>query len=219
MPACYARMTNVSFQTKDFGAACVIQVNRCRWTMRCIEMKEDTDNSLAQKAAAGDRDAFALLLERHYGRIYRIGICITGHAEDAADLAQEICVSLPARLRSYRGQSQFTTWLYRVVVNAAHDWRRRQAVRQRSERDHVEESISVQVHSGADMSQSVWLRQVLGQLSEELRTTVFLVFEEGLRHAEAGEALGVSETTVSWRIHEVRKRLCAQAAEEGQQDE
>ncbi len=182
-------------------------------------MNEDTDSSLAQKAAAGDRDAFALLLERHYDRIYRIGVRITGHADDAADLAQEICVSLPVRLRSYRGQSRFTTWLYRVVVNAAHDSRRRQAVRQRSERIHIEDSTSTHAHSCTDMSQSVWLRQVLDQLSDDLRTIVFLVFEEGLRHAEAGKVLGVSETTVSWRIHKVRKQLRAYAAEEGQCDE
>ncbi len=187
--------------------------------VRCLEMNEDTDNSLAQKAAAGDREAFALLLESHYDRIYRIIVRIMGHADDAADLAQEICISLPTRLRSYRGQSQFTTWLYRVVVNAAHDWRRRQAVRQISERAYVEDSTSADAHTGTDMSQSVWLGQILEQLSDDLRTTVFLVFEEGLRHAEAGEVLGVSETTVSWRIHKVRKLLRAQAAEEGQNDE
>ena len=59
-----------------------------------------------------------------------------------------------------------------------------------------------------------WLRQALGRLPEELRTTVVLVLEEGLRHAEAGEVLGVSESTVSWRMHEVRKRLRALAASE-----
>jgi len=57
-------------------------------------------------------------------------------------------------------------------------------------------------------------RQALGELSEELRTTVFLVLGEGLRHAEAGEVLGISEKTVSWRMHEVRRRLRALAAEE-----
>lgn len=51
------------------------------------------------------------------------------------------------------------------------------------------------------------LRQALGRLSEDLRFTVFLVLEVGMSHAEAGEALGVSEKTVSWQMHEVRERL------------
>ena len=61
---------------------------------------------------------------------------------------------------------------------------------------------------------SSWLRLALGRLSDDLRITVTLVLEEGLRHAEAGAVLGVSEATVSWRMHEVRKRLRALAAEE-----
>ena len=61
---------------------------------------------------------------------------------------------------------------------------------------------------------STWLGQALARLSDDLRVTVVLVLEEGLRHAEAGEVLGVSEAMVSWRMHEVRKRLRALAAQE-----
>ena len=58
------------------------------------------------------------------------------------------------------------------------------------------------------------MRQVLGGLTDDLRVTVALVLEEGLRHAEAAAVLGVAESTVSWRMHEVRKRLRAVAAAE-----
>ena len=57
-----------------------------------------------------------------------------------------------------------------------------------------------------------WLRQALDTLPEDLRTTAILVCDEGLRHAAAGEILGVSEATVSWRMHELRKRLRVMAA-------
>ncbi len=177
-------------------------------------MGDDTDSSLARKAAAGDPKAFAALLERHYDRIYRVGARVLGEADEAADLAQEVCAALPAKLSSFRGDSRFTTWLYRVVVNAAHDALRRKTARQRGERNYAELDSLARAGRGAGMSESVWLRQVLGQLSEELRTTVFLVLGEGLRHAEAGEVLGISENTVSWRMHEVRRRLRALAAEE-----
>ncbi len=177
-------------------------------------MDDNNDSWLARKAATGDPDAFAELLDRHYDRIYRVGARVLGEADAAADLAQEVCVALPTKLASFRGESRFTTWLYRVVVNAAHDALRRRTARQRGERGFAELNSLSRADRGAGMFESIWLREALDQLSEELRTTVFLVLGEGLRHAEAGEVLGISETTVSWRMHEVRKRLRAMAAEE-----
>ena len=64
------------------------------------------------------------------------------------------------------------------------------------------------------MPRALWLRQMLGGLADDLRETVVLVLQEGLRHGEAAEVLGVSESTVSWRMHEVRRRLRALAAAE-----
>ena len=178
-------------------------------------MSHDSDDgTLTRRAAAGDRDAFAALLERHYDRIYRVGCRVLGDPDAAADLAQDVCISLPAKLASWRGESKFTTWLYRVVVNAAHDALRRNAVRLRNERIHAEADALARAGNAARECEASWLRQALGRLPEELRTTVALVLEEGLRHAEAGEVLGVSESTVSWRMHEVRKRLRALAASE-----
>ena len=178
---------------------------------------ERRDGTLARRAAAGDRDAFAALLERHYDRIYRVGARVLGDADEAADLAQDVCVALPGRLASWRGESRFTTWLYRVVVNAARDAIRRKDARRRSERSFAETEALMRVADASRTCEASWLRRALGELPEDLRMTVFLVLEEELRHAEAGEVLGVSESTVSWRMHEVRKRLRALAAggEEG----
>ena len=179
-------------------------------------MDETTDEALARRAAAGEREAFAALLERHYDRVYRIGVRVLGDTDEAADLAQDVCAGLPARLATYRGDSRFTTWLYRVVVNAARDALRRKAARERSERAHAELDALTRAGDPGHEHASAWLARALGRLSAELRATVALVLEEGLRHAEAGAVLGVSEATVSWRMHEVRKRLRAMAAgEEG----
>ena len=174
-------------------------------------MGDDTDGTLARRAAAGDRDAFAALLERHYDRVYRVGARVLGDADAAADLAQDVCVGLPAKLSSYRGGSLFTTWLYRVVVNSARDALRRSAARQRHERMYADVEALVRAGNAARECEASWLREAMGRLPDELRATVVLVLEEGLRHAEAGEVLGVSESTVSWRMHEVRKRLRALA--------
>ena len=170
-------------------------------------MGEHSDERLAKRAAAGDRDAFSALLERHYDRVYRIGVRVLDDADAAADLAQDVCVGLPAKLSSYRGESKFTTWLYRVVVNAARDALRRNASRLRNERSYAEVDALLRTPDPSRTRLLLWLRSALRNLPDELRITVVLVLDEGLRHAEAGEALGVSEATISWRMHEVRKRL------------
>ena len=176
-------------------------------------MTDVDDEILARRAAAGDRSAFSKLLERHYGLIYRVGVRMLGNGAEAEDLAQDVCLGLATRLASYGGQSRFTTWLYRVVVNAARDSMRRDATRRRNEQEFVAQEGLGHRRVGAGGEDSIWLQQVLGRLSPELRATVILVLAEGLRHREAGKILGVSEATVSWRLHQVRKQLRRQAAQ------
>ena len=88
-------------------------------------MSECTDEALVELACAGDREAFSALVERHYDRIYRVGARVLNDAAAAEDLAQEVCIGLVGKLASFRGSSRFSTWLYRVVVNAALDAMRR----------------------------------------------------------------------------------------------
>ena len=125
----------------------------------------------------------------------------------AADLAQDVCVGLTGKLPSYRGESRFTTWLYRVVVNAARDRMRRDGAMRRNEQDFAEVDSMIKAGRAERENEAIRLRRVLGALGADLRATVILVIEEGLRHAEAAEVLGVSESTVSWRMYEVRNRL------------
>ena len=177
-------------------------------------MTDPSDDILAGRAASGDRQAFATRLERHYERIYRLGARVLGDADAAADLAQDVCIGLPRKLASYRADSRFTTWLYRVVVNAARDALRRSATRRRMEAFYTEVDALQQSGDASRHRESAWLRQALGQLPEEMRATVALVIEERLGHAAAGQVLGVAESTVSWRMSEVRKRLRTLAGDE-----
>lgn len=178
-------------------------------------MADTSDNSLAFQAAAGDSEAFAELLERHYDRIYRVSARVLfGESELAADVAQEVCLKLQDKLASFRGDSQFTTWLYRIVVNTAYDALRDKSVRRRIEQNYAETVALSHTNHHSEADDSAWLHMALSQLSEKLRSTVFLVLEEELTHAEAGKVLQIPEKTVSWRMHEVRKQLRAMAASE-----
>ncbi|MEO1536128.1 MAG: RNA polymerase sigma factor [Pseudomonadota bacterium] len=167
-----------------------------------------SDEALARAAAAGDGEAFASLLQRHYDRVFRLAFRLTGAKAEAEDLCQDVCLALPARLGAFRGEARFTTWLYRVVVNAAHDRRRRRATHARA----AEKWGEVEVARRAEVAETAealdWLTAAMRALPEELRDTVALVLDE-VTHAEAAEVLGISKGTVSWRMSEAKKRLRA----------
>ena len=172
------------------------------------------DETLAAAAAAGDRAAFAALVQRHYGRIFGLAFRLTGLRAEAEDLAQDICAALPGKLRSWRGEARFSTWLYRVVVNAVQDQRRRQATRSRASIGWGDWELARQDEMATQGEALDWLTQAMARLGPELRDTVALVLGEELTQAQAGEILGVSEGTIAWRMSEVKKRLRTMAAEE-----
>ena len=172
-----------------------------------------TDEALALAAANGDGAAFALLLERHYDRLFGLCYRLTGQRAEAEDLCQDICAALPAKLAGYKAKSRVTTWLYRVAVNAAHDRRRKAATHARHASGWGDWEISRQAGIAETAEKLDWLTAAMARLGDDLRDTLALVLDD-LSHAEAGEILGVSEGTVSWRMSEVKKRLRAIKAEE-----
>ena len=167
-----------------------------------------SDDTLARAAADGDGKAFALLLERHYDRIFRLAFRFMGRREDAEDLTQDICAALPAKLAQYRGEARVTSWLYRVVFNAAQDLRRRRATQTKAAEDWGAHEPDRRAAQSEAAEAQGWLMQAMRHLPEDLRDTLVLIFDD-LTHAEAAEVLGVSEGTVSWRMSEARKALRA----------
>ena len=171
------------------------------------------DGDLARAAAGGDGAAFALLLERHYDRLFGLCFRLTGARAEAEDLCQDICASLPAKLRGWRGEARVTTWLWRVAVNAAHDRRRRRATFAKASDGWGGWELARQAEIAEGRERADWLVGALARLPGDLRDTMALVLDEAT-HAEAGTVLGVSEGTVSWRVSEAKKRLRAMRAEE-----
>lgn len=172
------------------------------------------DDTLANAAAGGDRAAFAALIARHYDRIFGLAYRLTGSRAEAEDLTQDICAALPVKLRHWRGEARFTTWLYRVVINGVHDLRRRQATRGRASIGWGDWETARQDEIVTSRALHDWLADAMGRLSPELRDTAALVLGEEMTQAEAGAVLGVSEGTIAWRMSEMKKRLRAMAAEE-----
>lgn len=167
----------------------------------------DPDRDLVDRAAGGDRHAFEALLRQHYDRIHRVAWRLTGSRSQAEDIAQDVCCTLVEKIGSFKGESKFTTWLTGIVVNACRDHRRRGLTLLR-----LRERLSVLAGlapppDGRDAYRRSWLASELARLDPLLRDTVVLVVGEDLTHAEAARALGVAESTVSWRMHEARRQL------------
>ncbi|HMO06683.1 MAG TPA: RNA polymerase sigma factor [Paracoccaceae bacterium] len=178
---------------------------------------ETPDETLARAAARGDRAAFAALVGRHYDRIFGLAWRLTGRRDAAEDLAQDICAGLPAKLASFRAEARFTTWLYRVVVNAAEDARRRQATRSRAAEGWGDWEAGRQADIAEERAAQDWLAQAMRCLPPDVQATLALTLGEGLNQAEAAEVLGVAEGTVAWRMSEAKRRLRAQVAEEARE--
>jgi RNA polymerase sigma-70 factor (ECF subfamily) len=172
-----------------------------------LEQREASDADLIGRAKGGDRGAFGTLLERHYDFVYRAAYRWCGKKADAEDIAQEVCVRLGKAIRDYRGGGAFTTWLYAVTMNAARDMMRKRARETvKSEAYGVHALIAGEAAAEADdPAEALWA--AVRKLSDKQRDAVLLVYGEGLSHAAAAEAMAISEATVSWHIHEAKKRL------------
>ena len=179
--------------------------------MRMVTSEED----LARAAAGGDAAAFGALLELRYDGLFRLAFRLTGSRAEAEDLTQDICAALPAKLAGYRSEARFGTWLYRVAVNAAHDRRRRQASARKAADGWGDWELARQAEMAETAAQIDWLTAAMRALPDDLRDTLALVLDD-MSHREAGEVLGVSEGTVSWRVSEARKHLRALRATEDQ---
>jgi RNA polymerase sigma-70 factor (ECF subfamily) len=158
-----------------------------------------------RRAQRGDRDAFSRLVEEHYASMFSFACRYCGDRQDAEDVTQQACIKLARSIGQFRFESAFTTWLYRLVINCARDWHKSQKPRQQGELDDVPATDNAEA--------AVLLQQVIGlveQMGEGFRESLVLVLGEGLTHAEAAVILEVKESTVSWRLHEIRKRLNAE---------
>lgn len=178
------------------------------------------DHDLALSASSGDAASFAALIERYYDRIHRLAWRWCGNAVDAEDVAQDVCVKLAGAIRGWRGEAAFATWAYRIVYTTAIDrLRARQRLRLvepsqmmmlvEAQPDPVP-APSAEVHV---LHNELW--DEVRRLPDQQRDAVLLVYGEDLTHAEAAKIMKCTEKTVSWHLHEARRRLESALREAG----
>ena len=181
---------------------------------------------IVRKVLQGDVNAFEKLVTEYEKAVYAIAQRMTGNPEDAADMTQEAFIKAYNSLGSFRGDSKFSVWLYRIANNVCLDF-----LRSRSRKPTV--SLSVEDDEGeesqldvADESQSPELllergltrdavRRGLDTLPPDYKQILLLREIQGLRYEEIALALGIDLGTVKSRIFRARKKLCTFLIEDG----
>ena len=166
---------------------------------------EAADAELVRAAQAGDLPAFEVLVRRHQGRVYRVALRVAG-PRLAEDAAQEALVRLWLHLPRFRGESAFTSWLYRIALNASLD---------RLAAEPASVPLPEELPGGADGVEGVVeararlqeLQAAVLRLSPEQRGALVLRELEGLSYEEVADALGTTVPGVKGRIHRARLAL------------
>lgn len=184
-----------------------------------LEQSQAYDEQLVELAGRGDQAAFRHLYDRYHLKIFRLVRSMVGSPEDAWDIVQEAFVRAFRSLKSFKGQSSFYTWLYRIALNVTTDYRRRQARRRQNRptqslSDLEAEGRQIAAPEGETPDNTLYrkelaelVRRALDTLSEEHRQVMVLREINGLSYGEIAEVTGASLGTVMSRLHYARRKV------------
>jgi RNA polymerase sigma-70 factor (ECF subfamily) len=163
-------------------------------------------NEMVHRAQAGDRAAFQRLYEDHVGRVYALCLRLTGDPEDAMERTQDTFVRAWGKLRTFRGEAEFSTWLHRLAVNVVLTERRSAGRRERrTEAAAVEAGPPVQPAPRAGLA--VDLERAIAGLPPGARAVFVLYDVEGYGHADIAEMTGIAAGTSKSQLHRARRLL------------
>jgi len=179
-------------------------------------MPDPKEADLIERAKRGEKTAFGQLLRMHQRRVYACAIHMLADRGEAEDAVQETFLRAWRAIDRFDGRAELSTWLYRICINVSLN-----ALRRRKRVDASDIADPRLPEPAADPTQGQTdprhaaqaielygkLAKALDQLSPTLRATVVLVLLDGTPQKEAAEALGCSEGTIAWRVHEARRRL------------
>jgi RNA polymerase sigma-70 factor (ECF subfamily) len=176
-----------------------------------VMAEELIDDRVIEACQQGDRAAFQILFETYKDKVFSIAVYSSGGDRALADdVTQQIFLKLFTAIRQFRGDSEFTTWLYRLVVNACLDERRRRrkllpwgetvAMTKPSEKKPQEKQYARREVSAA-------VQQAIGELKPKFRLPILLKYIEGLSYEEIASVMGCSKGTVASRLNRGHSQL------------
>lgn len=169
------------------------------------------DGSIIEACQQGDRDAFQLLFETYKDKVFSLAVyTVGGDRAVADDVTQQIFLKLFTAIRQFRGDSEFTTWLYRLVVNACIDERRK---RKRwlpwgetvAMKDPAEKKPQEKQFARLEVSEAV--QAAIAELKPKFRLPILLKYIEGLSYEEIAGVMGCSKGTVASRLNRGHSQL------------
>lgn len=182
-------------------------------------MTREEEYAVIRRVCAGDTDAFEALVTAYQKQVYNLALRTVGNEEDAADMTQEAFLRAYRSLGSFRGDSKFSVWLYRLTTNICIDFLRscgRRPTVSLTAADEDEEPQELDVADDRfDPVQSLERAELrravqrgLASLPEDYRRILMLRELSGLSYAEIGQVLRLEEGTVKSRLFRARKKLC-----------
>jgi RNA polymerase sigma-70 factor (ECF subfamily) len=181
--------------------------------MHTIESGERDDTlGLVEAARGGSRPAFDELVRRTYVDTYTLAVRLTGNEEDARDVVQEAYLRAWKGLKRFRGDAQFSTWMYRITANTSYTHMQKRRRHRTTNIEDIEEPIESRIEASPDaMAESTAgladLAAAVDRLPETLRQIVILKDVYGLPHEAIAEELGISVAAAKVRLHRGRKKL------------
>jgi len=178
-------------------------------------MTASDDFKIIKAVISGDKEAFASLVRAHEGRIRQICSILLSNSVEAEDVAQDVFVKAYQSLAEFRGQSSFSTWLYRIAYNRCMDIFRQKA---RHRTESLEELLDIQGDRATDLfvgksgqaspgADRMELEEILASLRPEQREILVLREMSGLTYAEMASFLGCSLDAVKARLKRARQEL------------
>jgi RNA polymerase sigma-70 factor (ECF subfamily) len=178
-----------------------------------------SDEVLALRIQAGERDLIEELVARHSARLRHLILRLVRSPATADDLLQDTWVQVVRKFRQYDPRRPFAPWITRIALNRCRDHHRRERFRRlwrgTSSAEEADVTQRIPDDSPADPEAAVIVDRALATLSARHREVVVLKFYSGLTHAEIAEVLGIPSATVKTRLHHALKRLRRHFAPEG----
>ena len=175
------------------------------------QLKETIDRNVIVACQHGDRDALRLLFEDYKNRVYSIALySLSCDEAAAADVTQQVFLKLISRIGQFRGDAEFSTWLYRLVVNTCIDERRRQKrwvpLAESSLMTKNQDGVSPATHY-AQKELAEHVQAAIADLAPKLRLPILLKYIEGFSYDEIASTLGCKKGTVASRLNRGHKAL------------
>src|SRR5919197_6161881 len=168
-------------------------------------------DDLVARAQAGDQPAFRDLYRQHAGRVYALCLRLTGDGRDAEERTQDVFVRLWDKLRSFRGDSAFSSWLHRLAVNVVLNERRTTGRRERRVMPMEDPDVVVGAQHAAPVHHalglSIDLERAIAELPDGAREVFVLYDIEGYGHQEIAALVGIAEGTSKAQLFRARRLL------------